>query len=507
MRQDEYIKRSQLLYKFIVYQTKSLVSNNRGKPAYMDSFDHVIYDLYGIKHFSRKIAEYYDNRDIMDLIDRIGIKQLVQLMKNTRYCNIVRELTLIDNDTDSLEKEIRKMRRKGKSNKHMLREFNDLKKLYDKGIKSLRKRLGIRDARTAYKRRYMAVRDLVSGGRGYYDDDYDFEFSGLSNVRYRGGYDPYDNGRSYDDDYDVYDDRDYDEYDEDSSELEDFERMLNGPQKRQRRVNRPPVDDDFDDDDPYAKHEYDDDDLDEYEEYRRNRSVRNGNYDEKDRLDILTSHVVELSDAVQALMTQSRYDEVNHRDPVTHLPKRRYAQEYIPPQNNQDSGSMTQERFMATVIGEINGLKEATNHIIDTVYKMQEWQNEINSLLVEEAMEDGEFSEDAEVEMGAPIIDSEEDNYYQRIANAHPDVYSTPMEELPEDEEEIPPMPPRPKDPNHMTHKEVIEEVNRSQAQKANWSSDQKKEPQTTAREQKPVAKKEPEDNKSESDQKSEETK
>ena len=139
MRQDEYIKRSQLLYKFIVYQTKSLVSNNRGKPAYMDSFDHVIYDLYGIKHFSRKIAEYYDNRDIMDLIDRIGIKQLVQLMKNTRYCNIVRELTLIDNDTDSLEKEIRKMRRKGKSNKHMLREFNDLKKLYDKGIKSLRK--------------------------------------------------------------------------------------------------------------------------------------------------------------------------------------------------------------------------------------------------------------------------------------------------------------------------------------------------------------------------------
>lgn len=475
-----------MLYKFIVYQTKSLVSNNRGKPVYIDSFDHVICDLYGVKHFSRKIAESYDNRDIMDIIDQTGFESLVLLMKNTRYCNIVRELTMIDNDLSALEKEIRKMRRKGKSNKHLLREFNDLKRLYSKGIKSLRKRLGLRDARTAYKRKYAAVRDLVSGGSGVYDDDdYDFAFSGLSNVRYRGGYDPYDHNRAYDDEYDTYDERD-DEYDEDSSELEDFERMLNGPDPRKRKIRKPPIDD-YEDDDPYARsnRDYDDeDDLAEYEEYHRRRSSRDKT--DEDRVDLLTSHVAELSDAVQALMSQSRYDEVNHRDPVTHLPMKGYAHEYIPPQERQEG---SQEKMLATLIGEIDGLKTATNSIIDAVCKMQEWQGEINEMLIED---EEEFGDGPDIEMKPPVIDGGGENYYQTLMNKYPDVYTTPMEDLPEDENFVDvELPKTKKDPDHMTHKEVIEEVNRSQAQKANWSSDKKKEPQTTAREQKPVFSKE----------------
>lgn len=480
MRRRNELRRSQTLYKFIVYQTKGLVSNNRGKPSYSDSFDRVIYDLYGVKHFSRKIADYYDDRDIMDLIDRIGLDQLVRLMKNTRYCNIVRELTLIDNDTESLEKEIRKMRRKGKSNKPMLREFNDLKKLYDKGIKSLRKRLGIRDARTAYKKRYMAVRDLVSNGSGYYDD---FEFSGLSNVRYRGGYDPYDNGRSYDDDYiddPYYDDQDYDEYDEDSSELEDFERMLNGPRRPSHR--RPPDSSyEFYDDDPYDRRD-DEDEMAEYEEYHRNRSLRR----EGDRIDILTTHVAELSDCVQALMAQSRYDQVNHRDPFTHFPQKNYAKEYVPPQ----FGAGSQERTMATILGEIDSLKDATNNLVQGMINFQNWQDQINELLVEDALENG----DLEVEMGDPVID-EEVSYYQKLANAQPDVYETSMEDLPDEEGvQVPSMPPKPKDPTHMTHREVIAAVNRSQAQKANWTTDQK-EPQTTAREQRPTPSEEDQQN------------
>lgn len=455
------------LYKFVVYQTKGLVSNNRGKPVYMDSFDKVIYELYGIKHFSRKISEYYDDRDIVDLIDATGLEQLIRLMKNTRFCNVVRELTLIDNDTESLEKEIRKMRRKGKSNKHMLREFNDLKKLYEKGIKSLRRRLGIRNAKMAYKRKYAAVRELV-GGSDYYDND-DYDFSGLSNVRYRGGRDPYDNDY-FDDPYE--DDQDYDEYDEDSSELEDFERMLNGPSRKPRRRRvKDPLDSDFYDDDPYARSRDDEEELEEYEEYHLERSMK-----DKDRLDNLTMHVMELSDCVQALMSQSRYDQVNHRDPVTHLPQKRRIKEYIPPQDND---SELQGEAMESIIEEIESLKDATNTLVDGMLSFQKWQNQINQLIIEEA-----FDDESDVEMGEPVIDDAID-HYQKIINAYPDVYETPMEELPEDGKEIPSLPQESKNPNQLNHKEVIEEVNRTQAQKAACINDQKKEPQTTARDPK----------------------
>ena len=106
-----------ILYKFVIFQTKNLVCDAEEYPIYMDAFDRVIFDLYGLEDFSRRMSRCRSNRTTKELIDRIGLEQLVNLLKNPIYCNILRDLMNVVNDVNKIAKKIKKNRNKGESTK------------------------------------------------------------------------------------------------------------------------------------------------------------------------------------------------------------------------------------------------------------------------------------------------------------------------------------------------------------------------------------------------------
>jgi hypothetical protein len=349
--------------------------------------------------------------------------------------------------------------------------------LYKKTVKALRKRLGIRDARNAYKHRYGAARDLVG------DTEYSWN-DGFREIPLRGrgdDYDPYDDARYYDD-YDPYDDSDdYDDTDyENSTELDDFVRMMNGPDPRRTRRNtrRTRKDDDYDEDDydPYDK-ERDDDDIDDVYlgRYRRNRNIDQDDYidpSDDDKYDALYHKVADLADCVQALASQSEYDHVNHRDPITHNPRPRrpleYPNEYYEyiRKPDQPSESEIREGFVDHLAKDVADIKVATSNLIKAMQGFQDWQQGIDSLINELAYEEEE-GDNVDVSFDDPVVVN---NPYAETINKFPDVYETPMDELPPDENTKNPEEER--DPQTMTREEVIDEINKTQPQKTNWKKD-----------------------------------
>lgn len=450
------------LYKFIVYQTKMLVSDAQGDPVYMSSFDKIMYEFYGVKHFSKKMSEMWDDREFAQLINKIGIDRLLTLMKNTRYCNILRDLVRIDDDVESLKKKMRKMKARGEMKKGLIKEYRYLVKLYNNGTKSLRKRLGIKSARTAYKRQFKAVKGLINDYG--YDDEYGrwggFDsFGGMG----RSDYDPYDQRDPVYDDDDGYYDDDY-EYGnryEDSSELQDFVEMLNGNRRRsnrpganRRRVQRPIED--------YDEYEDDDDDFDEYGEYHRNQDFKRSSdnfypTDLEDKVNYLVSKMTEHDDAINGLTAQAEYDYVNHRDPVTHKPRKQPIDydEFMKAQAAREQAeaqmSNSSDPSLASVLAEVKMISGAVANLTKAMTGFNEWRMEIDSLLSEIDDED-----DMEVSMEKPNM-SMEDQYdeaarmYWNAMNQTPDVYTTPMEELPEDDG---------KSIDTMSREEVIDEIN-----------------------------------------------
>lgn len=271
-----------VLYKFVVYQVKRLVCDCDGEPLFMEAFDRVFYDLYGIEDFSAKLSRMYNNRSMQKLINMVGLQQLIKLFKNPSYCNILHEMVMISNDLSELRKKIYKKRKKGdtKHLKYDQREFNDMLKLYNKGIKALRKSLKIKDIHKAYKDKYKNLRNFIGqNNRDLYWDDVDLRgFDGIID--------------DDDDDYDIFGD-DFDP--DDSTILEDFARALNGGRANKSRRRK-------------QSFEYvdDDDDYDETDESFDNLNSK---------VDHLCNHMQALSDTVQGLAAQNHYDTVNNRKP------------------------------------------------------------------------------------------------------------------------------------------------------------------------------------------------
>lgn len=272
-----------MLYKFVVYQVKRMVCGCNGEPLFMEAFDRVFYDLYGVEDFSAKISRMYNNRGMQKLIDGIGLSQLIKLFKNPSYCNILYEMVMISNDLRELRKKISKKRKKGDT-KHLRfdqREFNDMLKLYNKGIKALRKSLKIKDIHKAYKEKYKNLRNFIgeNNRNDLYWDDIDLR-----------GFD-YVIDDDEDDDVDLFGD----DFDPDNSTiLEDFARALNGGSPRKSRRRREPFE--------YTD-EYEDDDYDTDESIDKLTS----------KVNHLCNHMQTLSDTVQGLATQNRYNTVNNR--------------------------------------------------------------------------------------------------------------------------------------------------------------------------------------------------
>lgn len=286
------IVNSQMLYKFVVYQIKGIVSDADGEAILIGAFDKVFYDLYGLENFSMRLSKMCSNRGMKTLIDKVGLEQLIALMKNPTYYNVLRDLTLISRDLARLRKQIRKDRKNenAKKEKYETKEFNDIMKLYRRGIKALRKELRIKDVHKAYKHKYKALREFADAGQRtdlYWDE---IDFKGLSS-QLDDCDDPYDGDDYFGDDYDP----------NDSTILEDFIRELNGGGRREHLQNRKQgrrrqsfeyVDDEDDDD-------YDDsEEIDELAE----------------KVNSLCGHMQTLTDTVQGLASQnSPKPQRNHK--------------------------------------------------------------------------------------------------------------------------------------------------------------------------------------------------
>ena len=283
-------------YKKIVLGIKTIVTDGRGHMTYMDAFDSVIYDIFGVEHFSRRLNDAYSNREIVDVIERVGSDILFEIFSNKRLRGIIKEMTDMDRRIHCLRKKLRKQGKKGKRDKYDLKEYNWLKKTLKESSKYMRNRFGIKSRRTAYKNRYKNISDVLKR------DDDDYEFASVAFGDY--GYDPFDDDNDYFDNNRKYYEDDYDdEYDdyESTSELQDFERMMNGrPTRRRQASNSRRRNSRYNFDDPFEDDNEDDETFvdDELE----------------DKVDALYDQMMYLSEKIQFLFNKSNHDSARIRN-------------------------------------------------------------------------------------------------------------------------------------------------------------------------------------------------
>lgn len=421
-------------YKVIVMGIREMITDTRGRKTKMDSFDRCIDEIFGVNHISRKISDVYTNRDIIDIINRVGMEYMFQLMNNPKLRSILKEMVEIDVRIVELRKEIKKQRRKnGKGEKYDIKEYNWLNKTFKKSASYLRDRFGIKNRRTAYKKRYRSINDNVLNRDDYDDEfssvmfrnddsDYDFDINPIyERDMYRDRY----NDRKYDDRY--YDDDDYDDdFDEDdyenyrdgTSELQDFEYMMNGtiprtvkPIRKKGRRTKPSrrsrlnydLDVDYDDDD------------DEPEE-----PMYVGDLD--GQLTDLREQVSYLSDSIQFLINKDMYNSGRIQD-LRNATVKLMNGKLVPPEVDPDydeagynfdedrfkfpkGPSKTPEKTEISIITEfvdklgkdVIDLKKHNNVLVDVINEMRKTQGVILDVIADDFDDEDDDFDDDEIE-------------------------------------------------------------------------------------------------------------
>ena len=291
-------------YRFVIIRLKALICDEYGNPEFMEPMDDILFDLFGVKQFTRKIARRYENREIARVIDTIGLKYLMELLNNAKYYAMLNDMIQMLYHLDDLKRVIRKQRRKGKRDRSLIKEYTYLNDLYKRALKFFRKKLNIKNPKTAYKRRYQALDGMLKKS-SFYGGDY--SSIGL------GGFDMDD---PYDDDYgkrSYYEDDPYDDYEDDyefetSSPYDDFvkdlhEREYRSPRRpvgNTKRYNRAQQASEFDDYDPYDDASYE----------------TPGESKIEDRIDKLADVVLELSSGLNNFMVKQSYDQTHPRRPI-----------------------------------------------------------------------------------------------------------------------------------------------------------------------------------------------
>lgn len=415
-----------VIYKFLIHKIKCLVKDSRGRLKYATYFDNIIYDIFGVKHFSRKLDESYADRDFIDVLETVGSDHLMKIMNNAKLYDAMRELIAINYRISVLRKEIRKQGKKDKRNKQDLKEYKYLTNLYEESIKYFRKKLGIKNSKNSYKRRYKSLSNIVRE-----EHDYDDEYTSILL-------------RSDDDDYFFEDDDyEYDEYDDDyesTSELEDFVNRMNGKpdrrNSRRQKQNRPSYrpsrysDEDFDLDE---EEDFEDDD-DEYDGRRSRHSSMPSMEDPAiKQLNNLTEVVTDLAGAVQMLVNKNEYDTVQRRKEMyQNQYSDRLSEEHLRPSGTRemvsDSVDTRKEleiitEFIGRLSDEQNKMKSNQKTIAEALDQVVHQQKDIiaflNTFTEDDEYEDEDISED--VVMRSPVVSGNED-LSQRF-NKYPDVY------------------------------------------------------------------------------------
>lgn len=401
---------SAVVHKFILYKIKKLVCDSRGRAAFINNFDNVIYEIFGVEHFSKKLNHVYSNRDFVAILDEVGVEYLLELTNNSKLYNIVHDLVEIDKRLVELRKEIKKSGKKDKRDKSLIKEFNYLTDIYKDSIKLMRKRFGIKNTKTAYKRRYHAVNDLLSES----DYDYDDEFTSIlmkDDDFFLGGDD--------DDDYE------FDDYDS-TSELDDFVRRMNGSSRnsmhRGRKINSRNYD------------EFDDDDDDEFETIPRKRYPtpdEYGNDKLSKQVNTLTDTVEMLASSVQSMMNEREYVQTTSRR--------------IPIDNSTDA----LERALTAIHSELSVMKGDNKVIAHALDNVMQRQDDLTCVLGEMINDMDDDDDDVSVVYGAPkVVD------HPLNLDKYPDLNETPMSEVVKMSDEHGEMPP--------SREELIDMINQS---------------------------------------------
>lgn len=265
---------SMIEYKFILDNIQSLVCDSRGRFRYIDQFDTVIKDIFGVRHLARNINSCVDNRDIMAEIDSVGVENLVEVFESRQALDSFAELIAVTYRLRELQKQLQKQSKKsGRRDKRDENELKYLKKLYSDAVRHYQRRFGISNPKKMYKRKYRNLESLRDG------IDFGFE-EGFSSL--------------LDDDWDDYDDP-YGYNDDDGfSALERYRqkftrRYPNDHRRSSRDTHGFDIDEEEDDMDPSL-----DGDL-------------------YDRVDRLTDVVMDLSSAVQTITAKTQYDRAAAR--------------------------------------------------------------------------------------------------------------------------------------------------------------------------------------------------
>jgi len=308
--------------KAYLQKIKKLVVDERGEMSYIENFDRVIEDIFGVKNFAKRLNQCYDDRDTIVVLNSLGSKILNEMLMIPSLYQAFAELVAVDARILEIKKKIRRAEKKGKKkDKDLLKEYEYLTELYKKAKKKIRQRFGIASKKKAYKSRYSALLNIVDG---YYEDD--DEISSLL----------YSSDLEFDDDDEL-------------SELEDYERYLSGGKSgKGRRIARLMNYDMDEDDDDFD--ELDDDDADEAS---------------NNRLSKIESIVSNLANTVQYMMnTGMKQDNVGYR-PYSHAPQ------YTAPIVNDDG---VRPRIKNTTAG---------NQELDSIYSTINKLSKTQEILVE----------------------------------------------------------------------------------------------------------------------------
>lgn len=354
------MKSDRVVMKFILSKIKRLVVDSEGRFRYIENLDNVLYDVFGVKNFTKRLNQTYDDRDTISVMGTLGFGNLTKICNSSHNYEIFAELVAIDARKERLKRELRKADKKGKKkDKDLLKEYEYLSDIYKEATKVVRKRFGIKSAKKSYKKRYSSVSNLLDN-RDYYD--YDDEFSSVL----------------YTSDIDLY--SDYDEDDEDwdddgLSELEEFrmrlegksrnrnkgrgrsERSSNSPRRIRRRI------DEFDLDD-----EDDEDEWDDEEEEKEDTS------DIDRKLDKLASSVSGIANSLQYMINTQQQPIIAEKLTPVVQPQYIASEALAPVHDFTNDMSPVIDKLVSVVSGLASQQRDtvsAMNQLVSTTDAMQ----------------------------------------------------------------------------------------------------------------------------------------
>ena len=279
-----------LKIKFVIMKLREISNTNQYGKRMVNNIDHVIYDIFGVKDFTKKIQNSIDDRDVFVLFNRVGIKNMMEICDSSSYFNIFTKMVEIDYAILYTKRMLRK--RKKKNSKKLSDDLKGMEKIYRRALKKIKRKFGIKSSNEAYKNRFKTLINFAED-----DDLYDDELASI-----------------YFDDDDFYGDGWDDDWDNDS----EYQRFANSYYSKHNirrtpdRKRRPSsdlldFDPEFDDDDDYDPLYGDESDIKESDNIERLENIMS---QMATQISNLTNHVSKMS-VMNNAMTSNQIPPVN----------------------------------------------------------------------------------------------------------------------------------------------------------------------------------------------------